>query len=83
MIKGNEKMKEKLHYFLSANTAGMRLARTILQAVIGVIIANIDYLIGQIVIDPAMRPVIVALVMAVLSPVMKALGGEEIKPEAV
>lgn len=65
-----------MKYFLTANTAGMRLARTILQAVIGVVIANIDYLIGQVVIDPAMRPVIVGLVMAVLSPVMKALGGE-------
>ena len=65
-----------MKYFLTANTAGMRLARTILQAVIGVIIANIDYLIGQVVIDPAMRPVIVGLVMAVLSPIMKALGGE-------
>lgn len=65
-----------MKYFLTANTAGMRLARTILQAVIGVVIANIDYLIGQVVIDPAMRPVIVGLVMAVLSPIMKALGGE-------
>lgn len=63
--------------FLTSNTAGMRLARTILQAVIGVVIANIDYLIGTIVIDPAMRPVIVGLVMAVLSPIMKALGGNE------
>lgn len=75
-------MAEKIKYFLSANTAGMRLARTVLQAVIGVIIANIDYLIGQIVIDPQMRPVIVALVMAVLSPVMKALGGNEEKEGA-
>lgn len=75
-------MAEKIKYFLSANTAGMRLARTVLQAVIGVIIANIDYLIGQIVIDPQMRPVIVALVMAVLSPVMKALGGDEVKEGA-
>lgn len=65
-----------MKYFFSANTAGMRLARTILQAVIGVVIANIDYLIGQVVIDPAMRPVIVGLVMAVLSPIMKALGGD-------
>lgn len=63
--------------FLTSNTAGMRLARTIIQAVIGVVIANIDYLIGTIVIDPAMRPVIVGLVMAVLSPIMKALGGNE------
>lgn len=65
-----------MKYFLTANTAGMRLARTILQAVIGVVIANIDYLVGTFSIDPGMKPVIVGLVMAVLSPIMKALGGE-------
>ena len=66
-----------IKYFLKANTAGMRLARTILQAVIGVLVANADYLVGQVVIDPSMRPVIVGLVMAVLSPIMKALGGSD------
>lgn len=65
-----------MKYFLTANTAGMRLARTILQAVIGVVIANIDYLVGTFSIDPGMKTVIVGLVMAVLSPIMKALGGE-------
>jgi len=65
-----------MKYFLTANTAGMRLARTILQAVIGVLIANIDLLIGYTTIDPALRPVIVGVVMAILSPIMKALGGE-------
>ena len=75
-------MSDKIKYFLTANTGGMRLARTILQAIIGVIIANIDYLIGQVVIDPQMRPVIVALVMAILSPIMKALGGEEMEGTA-
>lgn len=66
-----------MKYFLTANTAGMRLARTLLQAVIGVIISNIDLIIGQIVIDPAMRPVITGLVMAVLSVIMKELGGKD------
>jgi len=67
----------KWQYFLTANTAGMRLARTVLQAVIGVIISNIDLLVGQIVLDPAMRPVVTGLVMAVLSVIMKELGGSE------
>ena len=62
--------------FLTSNSAGMRLARTIVQAVIGVLIANIDLLIGYTAIDPALRPVVVGVVMAILSPVMKALGGE-------
>lgn len=62
--------------FLTSNSAGMRLARTIIQAVIGVVIANIDYIVGTFSIDPGMKPVIVGLVMSVLSPIMKALGGE-------
>lgn len=66
-----------MKYFLTSNSAGMRLARTILQAVIGVLIANIDLLIGYVAVDPALRPVIAGVVMAVLSPIMKALGGEE------
>ena len=52
----------------------MRLARTILQAVIGVLVANADVLVGQVVFSVEMRPVIVGLVMAVLSPIMAALG---------
>lgn len=55
----------------------MRLARTIVQAIIGVIIAYADVLVGQVVFNAEMRPVIVALVMAVLSPIMAALGGDE------
>lgn len=66
-----------MNYFLTSNSASMRLARTIVQAIIGVIIAYADVLVGQVVFNAEMRPVIVALVMAVLSPIMAALGGEE------
>ena len=66
-----------MNYFLKANTAGMRLARTLFQAVIGVIITNIDLLMGYVVIDPALRPVVTGIVMAVLSVIMKELGGSE------
>lgn len=60
--------------FFKDNSMYMRLARTIVQAVIGVLIANLDVLIGQIAIGPTMKPVIVALVMAVLSPIMSFIG---------
>lgn len=70
-------MKDKWNYFLTANTASMRLARTIIQAVIGVIISNIDLLVGYVVLDAALRPVVTGLVMAVLSVIMKELGGNE------
>ena len=60
--------------FLQANSKWARLARTIFQGVIGVLIANIDLLIGFFVIPPDMKPFITALVMAILSPIMATLG---------
>lgn len=65
-----------MNEFLTSNSAAMRLARTIVQGIIGVIIAYADVLVGQVVFNAEMRPVIVALVMAVLSPIMATLGGE-------
>ena len=59
--------------FLTDNSASMRFARTVFQGVIGVIAANIDIIVGTIVFDPTQRALIVALVMAVLSPVMALL----------
>lgn len=62
---------------LSTNTTKYKLLRTIIQGIIGVIIANLDLLIGFIHIDPSLKPFIVALVMAILSPIMSELGGGE------
>ena len=56
------------------NSGTMRLARTVVQGVIGVLVANLDLLIGYIRIDPALKPVIAAMVMAILAPVMSELG---------
>lgn len=61
--------------FLTSNEWQWRLARTILQGIIGVIVANIDVIAGYIVLDPSIRAIVVALVMAILSPVMAMLGG--------
>lgn len=56
----------------------MRLARTVVQGVIGVITAYLDVILGMLLIPDELRPMIVALVMAILSPVMSELGkGEE------
>ena len=63
--------------WLAADTATGRLTRTIAQGVIGVLIANIDLLTGCAAIPNELRPVVAALVMAVLAPIMKALGGGE------
>lgn len=63
-----------MNTFLTSNEAKYRLARTILQGIIGIVIANIDLIMGQVILNPAQRAVVVALVMAILSPIMAALG---------
>ena len=65
---------------LSSNDARYRLARTIIQGVIGVVIANLDYIIGLGPFAPETKALIVALTMAVLSPIMAYFGTE---PETV
>ncbi len=60
--------------FLVGNEWQWRLLRTVAQGVLGVIVANVDMLVGCAVLDPAWRAFVVALVMAALSPVMAELG---------
>ncbi len=61
--------------FLQSNEWQYRLLRTILQGILGVLVANIDVIAGYAILDPAIRAIVVALVMAILSPVMAMLGG--------
>lgn len=72
-----------MNTFLTSNEAKYRLARTILQGIIGIVIANIDLIAGQVILDPAQRAVVVALVMAILSPIMAALGQTTLYNSAV
>ena len=65
-----------MHEFLTSNAAKYRLLRTIVQGCIGVIIANLDILAGYAPIPSNLKPFIVALIMACLSPIMAALGGD-------
>lgn len=60
--------------FLNSNEWQWRLARTVLQGVLGVVVANIDLLVGTAVLDPTWRALVVALAMAVLTPVMAEVG---------
>ena len=64
-----------MNTFLTSNDTKYRLLRTIVQGLIGVLIANIDVLIGLTPINPDLKPIIVAVVMAILSPIMAELGG--------
>ena len=60
--------------FLTSNQAKWRTLRTIVQGCIGVLIANADVLVQSLQFGAETKAVIVALVMAILSPCMKALG---------
>lgn len=67
--------------FLRSNKTRYRLFRTIIQGIIGVVIANADFLISGLNFSPEAKAFIVALVMAILSPIMSELGNNE--PEEV
>lgn len=60
--------------FLESNDTRYRLWRTIIQGIIGVLIANVDMIVGSFNIPVEYKPMIVALVMAVLSPIMSEFG---------
>lgn len=62
---------------LTSNDTLFRLLRTIIQSIIGIAIANLDTIIGTFTINEVWKPIIVALVMAVLSPIMAELGKGE------
>lgn len=63
-----------MELFFNSNEWQWRLARTIVQGVLAVVVANADLLVGAYVLDPAWRAMAVALVMALLSPIMAELG---------
>lgn len=66
-----------MNAFLTSNEAKYRLARTIVQGVLGVIVANLDLLFGYVIFEPSARAFVVALVMAVLSPIMAMIGNSD------
>ena len=70
-------MKNWFEKFLSSNDAWYRLLRTIAQGAVGAVVANLDVIIGSFSFNPSFKPLIAALVMAFLSPVMAMLGKAE------
>ena len=62
----------------TSNDWEYRLLRTIIQAVIGVLINFLpDLIAGTTVIPLELKPIVQALVMAILSPIMAAMGGQD------
>lgn len=65
--------------FLTNNRWPWQLVRTIAQGVLGVVVANVNMLVGWAVFELTWRAVVVALVITMLTPVTAALGaGHEI-----
>lgn len=65
--------------FFTSNELIYRLLRTIVQGLLGVLVANLDLIFGYFTISAELRPVLVAATMAVLSPVMALMGGKDEK----
>ena len=63
-----------MNRFLVSNEPKYRLLRTIFQGIIGTILANVDLLVGGFSIPSELKPFIVMLVMAILSPIMAEMG---------
>ena len=60
--------------FLHSNDTKWRLARTIVQEILAVIVANLDAIIGTFTIPIEFKQAIVCLMVAILSPIMSELG---------
>ena len=66
-------MKEKIEWFLGSNDLLARLLRTVLEAVLGVLLANVDVLFSGFSIPVEIKTLIVGLIVAVVSPILALL----------
>ena len=66
-----------LEKFFGSNDTIWRLLRTIVQGIIGVVIANLDLIIDSFSVGDIWKPIIVGIVMAILSPIMATIGKKE------
>lgn len=65
-----------MNTFLTSNEPLWRCTRTIFQGVCGVTVAQLPQVLGLYHLDPVWSATIVALTMAVLSPIMAMLGSD-------
>ena len=63
-----------MNKLLTSNNTIMRLVRTIMQGIIGVLMANMDYIVSGLNFSAEAKALIVALTMAILSPIMAEIG---------
>lgn len=60
--------------FFKSNEWQWRLLRTIVQGIIGFLIANIDMLFANFTMDANTKAIVVGITMAILSPIMAEIG---------
>ena len=61
-------------WLLRSNSTGARVLRTVLQGVISVFLSALPEIIGLFNMDPVVQSLVVAALMAILSPIMAELG---------
>lgn len=66
-----------MNEFLTSNEPKYRLARTIVQGLLGVVVTVLPQVVGLWQLDSTTSAAVVAVVMAVLSPLMAAMGDSE------
>ena len=71
-----------LKWFFESNGWGGRLARTVVQAVIGFVLAYVNDLVALLNLGDSTQALIVAAVMAILAPIMQMIG-ERMQPAPV
>ena len=68
-----------MNKFLTSNKSTYRIARTIVQAILGWFVDNLAMLVAQTQFSADIQIVIVSICMMILSAIMKALGMEDEK----
>lgn len=63
-----------MEWLLRSNNTWARLLRTIIQGILGVLIAELPEIVGLFNIPDYIQAIIVAVMMAILSPIMAELG---------
>lgn len=63
-----------MEWLLTSNSTGARILRTLVQGLLGVLVAELPEIVGLFDLDAWVQAIIVAVVMAVLSPIMSELG---------
>ena len=71
---GDRRLSEMLKWFFESNGWGGRLARTVVQAAIGFVLAYVNELVALLNVGDSTQALIVAAVMMILSPIMQMIG---------